>query len=320
MLDSADLVEERSIEGRYLDAETLRRFSQPNPWRWLAAVTGEWVIIGTTMWACNRWTYWWVWAVGIVVIGTRQHAMGIMAHEGVHYLIARKKFWNDLLANLLSSYALTYPVEGYRTNHLIHHRWLDTPIDPERASIDNYPADWIYPMPKRQFFRMLLRDVVGIYQLQTAKLYKYVWVLPDGMVPHIIRVGLFHCIFIILAIMTGHLWTYLLLWITPMFTIALLCFRLRTAAEHSGIRRSEKRYTRQAVDTMATTRTVMGCPIAQFLLAPYNMSYHIEHHLYPSVPVFRLRALHRHLMKNPVYAARARVTRSYRGLVGELTF
>ena len=317
-MSGSGLVEEKLIEGRYLDAETLRQFSQPHPWRWLAAVTCEWTIVGLTMWACNQWPYWWLWVAGIFIIGTRQHALGIMAHEGVHHLIARNKFWNDLLGNLFASYSLTYPVEGYRTNHLIHHRWLDTPIDPERASIDNYPADWIFPMPKRRFLLMLLGDIIGIRQLQTAKLYKYVWVLPEGMLIHVLKVGSFHVFLIALAVLTGHLWTYLLLWITPMFTIALLCFRLRTAAEHSGIRKLEQRYTRQQVDTLATTRTVAGCPITRFLLAPYNMSFHIEHHLYPSVPVFRLRALHKHLMKNPLYAARARVT-GYRGLFSELT-
>jgi len=314
----SNLIEERTVEGRYLDAATLRRFSQPNPWRWLAAVACEWTIVGLTMWACNRWPYWWLWIIGIFIIGTRQHALGIMAHEGVHHLIARNKFWNDLLGNLFASYSLTYPVEGYRTNHLIHHRWLDTPIDPERASIDNYPADWIFPMRKRRFVLMLLGDIIGIRQLQAAKLYKYVWVLPEGMWIHVLKVGLFQAFLITVSILTGHIWTYLLLWITPMFTIALLCFRLRTAAEHSGIRKMEERYTRQEVDTLATTRTVAGCPLTRFLLAPYNMSFHIEHHLYPSVPVFRLRALHQRLMKSPLYAARARVT-GYRRLFGELT-
>jgi len=55
----------------------------------------------------------------------------------------------------------------------------------------------------------------------------------------------------------------------------------------------------------------------RFLLAPYNMSFHIEHHLYPSVPVFRLRDLHDTLMRNPDYRMRARVTRSYRRLFNE---
>lgn len=317
---SDEPVEDQFFKGRILDAATLRRFSRPNPAVWLAAVFNEWMIIGVTMFVCNRWPYWWLWAAGILLIGTRQHALGIMAHEGVHHTLARRKFWNDLLANLFAAYPLTYPVEGYRTNHLKHHRWLDTPEDPERASVDHYPEDWIYPMPKRKFFKLVLRDMIGVYQLQTTKLYEYIWAIPEGKLRHIIKVVLFHVFFIALALMTGYLWTYVLLWLVPLFTVAILCFRLRTAAEHSALYRPEHRFTRQAVDTIATTRTTRGCPITQFFLAPYNMSYHIEHHLYPSVPVFRLRELHAHLMRNPEFAARARVTDSYRGLVDELTF
>jgi fatty acid desaturase len=319
MQSNVTVTEEQVGERHFLDAETLRRFAQPSPWLWLAAVTCEWTIVGLTMWACNRWSYWWLWIVGIFIVGTRQHALGIMAHEGTHYLVARKKFWNDLLSNWLAAYSLTYPVEGYRTNHLIHHRLLDTPHDPERASIDNFPQDWTYPLPKRRFFLMLLRDIVGVYQIQTAKLAKYIWVIPGGRLRHVFKVALFHGIVIAVALMTGYLWTYLLLWLVPLITVALLCFRLRTAAEHSALHRPEKRYVRREVDTMVTTRTTIGCPIMRFLLAPYHMSFHIEHHLYPSVPVFRLRALHKVLMKNPDYVMRARVTRSYRQLVNELT-
>lgn len=316
---NATAIEEPLSEGHFLDNQSLRKFSEPALRTWLLAVLLEWTIIGLTMFVCNRWPYWWLWVLGIVVIGTRQHALGIMAHEGVHYNIARSKFWNDLLANWLAAYSLTYPVEGYRTNHLTHHRYLDTAVDPERAGIDNYPKDWTYPMPKRRFFLMLARDVIGIYQFQTTKLYKYIWVIQGKKLPHILKIGFFHSVAITIALLTGHFWTYVLLWLVPLFTIALLCFRLRTAAEHSGLFRPEKRYNRIQVNTLATTRTTFGCPITGFLLAPYNMSYHVEHHLYPSVPVFRLKSLHKVLMRQPAYFVRARVTRSYRQLVRELT-
>jgi fatty acid desaturase len=318
-MSSAVKVDDLFIERNFLDSQTFRRFSQPGLWLWLRAVATEWAIIGLTMWICNRWPKWWLWVIGVFVIGTRQHALGIMAHEGVHYLVTRDKFWNDLLANWLAAYSLTYPVEGYRTNHLIHHRWLDTPEDPERAGIDHYPEDWTYPMPKRRFLLMLLRDVLGVYTWRTRKLYNYIWVIPTGKLPHILKVGFFHALVFTIAFMTGYIWTYLLLWLFPLFTIALLCFRLRTAAEHSAII-PQRRYTMTEVDTIRTTRTTFGCPITGFLLAPYNMSYHIEHHLYPSVPVFRLKALHRELMRKPEFARRARVTTSFRGLFRELTY
>ncbi len=316
---NAAVIEEPLSERRFLDNQSLREFSEPALAMWLLAVLLEWTIIGLTMLVCNLWPYWWLWLLGVVVIGTRQHALGIMSHEGVHYNISRSKFSNDLLANWLTAYSLTYPVEAFRTNHRIHHRYLDTAVDPERVAVDNHPKDWTYPMPKRRFFLMLARDAIGVYQLQTTTLYKYLWVLPGNKLPHILKIVFFHSVAIAIAVLTGHIWTYVLLWLVPLVTITLLCFRVRTAAEHCGLDRPEKRYKRVQVDTLATTRTTFGSLITQFLVAPYNVSYHLEHHLYPSVPVFRLKSLHQVLMKQPAYFRRARVTRSFRQLVRELT-
>ena len=49
------------------------------------------------------------------------------------------------------------------------------------------------------------------------------------------------------------------------------------------------------------------------------MAYHIEHHLYPSVPVFRLKRLHEQLLTIPDFAAKARVAHGYPALFRELT-
>jgi len=312
-------VDEQVIERQLLDPQTYRSFARPNVWRWLAAVSGEWLVIGLTLWACMRWPHWWLWLAGIFLIGTRQHALGIMAHEGVHFLISRTRFWNDLLGNYLAAYPLTYSVQGYRTNHLLHHRWLETARDPERATIDCFPEEWTYPMRARRFFWLLLRDMIGGSQRSSAKLISYIWRIPGGIRWQLLQVVGYHAVVATVAIATGHLWTYVVLWLVPLLTVAIMCFRVRTAAEHSAIGRSEDRYTRTSVDTVATTRTTIGGPLTQFLFGPHNMSYHIEHHLYPTVPVFRLRALHAHLMRNPDFASRARVAKGYGRLVGELT-
>jgi fatty acid desaturase len=319
MYTNADMIEEQFIERHLLDPETYRYFSKHNVWHWLAADIGEWSVIGLTMLACNTWPYWWLWIVGIFIIGTRQHALGIMAHEGVHFLIIGKKFWNDLLGNYLAAYALTYSVQGYRTNHLQHHRWLETPRDPERATLDFFPEEWTYPMPRGRFYWLLIRDMLGLNQKPASRLIRYVWEIPDGRLPHIIQIVIYHTVIITAAATTGYIWTYLLLWLLPLFTITLLCFRIRTASEHSAIGRAEDRYTRENVDTMATTRTTIGGLITGWLFAPHNMSYHVEHHLYPSVPVFRLKALHKTLLKIPGFAARVHVAKGYRHLFQQLT-
>jgi fatty acid desaturase len=310
---------EASIGRRWIDAATLRTYAGPNVWRWLAGVATEWLIIAGAMWICTLSSNPLLWIAAIFVIGTRQHALGIMAHEGVHYLVLRSKRWNDLLSNLLCAYPLTYSIEGYRTNHLEHHRWLETPRDPEQAAINSHPADWTFPMSRSRYALLLVRDMVGGSIRQMFELAGYIWTMPGGALRHKIYVALFHAAFIALALLTGHIWTYLLLWLVPLSTVAVMCFRIRTVAEHSAVHPAASRYRLQHPDTLATTRTTVYGPLAKFFFGPHNMAYHIEHHMFPSVPVFNLKGLHEHLMRNPDYSARAHVSASTGALIAELT-
>lgn len=309
----------KSAKRNLINAETLRQFSKRHLWRWLAAAALEWGIIAATMWACSALHYWWVWVAGIVVIGTRQHGLAVLAHDGTHYLVANSKRCNDLLTNYLTTYPLMMTVEGYRAEHLPHHWYLETPADPSRVTIDHNPKDWTFPMSKGHLIRMLLFDLTGISQKSSAALLKYLWQIPGGIKYHILRVVLYQVAFLTAFTVTGHLWMYILLWIVPLFTVAVTCYHIRSMAEHSGFGSQENRYKRDTVDSLVATRTTKVGALWQFLLIPYHISYHIEHHLYPSVPVFQLRALHKMLSHHPEYAANAHVTRGYRNLFRELT-
>jgi fatty acid desaturase len=314
-----EVVNENYVEKHLLDSETYLRFAKHNPARWLAAVAQEWLIIAAAVWACNHFGRWWLYPIAIFLIGTRQHALGIMAHESTHFAVADSRFWNDLLGNLFAAYPLTYAVQGYRTNHLRHHRWLETAKDPERTALDLYPDEWRYPMKRMKFYFLLITDAMLLKQVRAFDLVRYVWEIPTGAAPHVVAVLLFHTTAALIAWRTGYIWSYVLLWLVPLFSVAIMCFRIRTASEHSAIGAPEARYTRETPDTLATTRTTVGGPIGKFLFAPHNMAYHIEHHLYPAVPVFRLRKLHETLLRDPDFAARARVAYGYPALLRELT-
>jgi fatty acid desaturase len=308
------------LERRFLDQPSLRDFTRRRPLRWLAAAGLEWAIILALVWACVSTGFWPLWVASIFIIGTRQHALGILAHEAVHSLVSTNRAVNDLLGNLFAAYPLTYPVEGYRVAHLKHHRTLDTPADPERLTIDLYPDEWTFPMSRRRAVWLLVRDVFGIHQVAVKDLMRYIWQLPDGRwFPHLARVTAWHVLVITLAVATGHLLVYVLLWIVPLLTVAVMCFRIRTVAEHSGIYEGEVRFERESMDTVATTRTITGNRVMQFLFGPYNMCFHVEHHLYPNVPVFELRRLHAKLQENAEFAAESHLTPSYAALFGELT-
>jgi fatty acid desaturase len=93
---------------------------------------------------------------------------------------------------------------------------------------------------------------------------------------------------------------------------------LRTVAEHSGIG-SRPRFTSESVDVVSTTRTIVSNPIIRFLISPYAINYHTEHHLYPSVPYFHLAKVNKLLRANPKFALRSHETKGYRQVINELT-
>jgi len=301
-----------------IDDNKLRAFNSHNVWRWLVAVALEWLLIAATIALCLAWPLWWVWVLGVLLIGTRQHGLAVLSHEGAHHLVARSHFWNDILTNCLTTFWLLYPVQGYRTTHLRHHRYLETPDDPTRVSIDRYPSEWTFPMPPRRFISMFVRDLTLLSQRAELTLMKCLWDVPGKRAPYAAGIIALHAIVIAVAAWTGHIWAYVCLWLVPLCTVTVACYRLRSVAEHSVGPRSE-RYSRSVVDNLRTTRTTTASGLSQFLFNPYNISYHIEHHLFPTISAFRLRDLHAVLRENPVYANNAHVTHGHRELFRELT-
>jgi len=86
---------------------------------------------------------------------------------------------------------------------------------------------------------------------------------------------------------------------------------IRSVAEHFG---------ELAYDHLLTsTRTVKVNWLEQFFIAPHNVGYHLEHHLYPGVPFYHLPKLHELLMEDAEYSGKAHLTQGYlSGLLKEL--
>jgi len=77
---------------------------------------------------------------------------------------------------------------------------------------------------------------------------------------------------------------YLLLWLLPLATWYQLVSRLRDTAEHAMVS--------DAADPLRNTRTVTAGVLERIFLAPYWVSYHLEHHLFVFVPCWSLRRAH----------------------------
>lgn len=105
---------------------------------------------------------------------------------------------------------------------------------------------------------------------------------------------------------------YLLFWIVPFLTTFLIFQYIRSVAEHFGGLTYD--------NLLTSTRTVKASFIERFFIAPHNVGYHLEHHLYPGVPFYNLPKLHNLLMAQTDYKAKAHITKGYTwGLLEELS-
>ncbi|MGH1418646.1 MAG: fatty acid desaturase family protein [Hyphomicrobiaceae bacterium] len=95
---------------------------------------------------------------------------------------------------------------------------------------------------------------------------------------------------------------YGLLWILPLFTSFPLFMVLREWVQHGNADRG--RYT--------NTRTfLVKNPFIRFAIFPWGMDYHLSHHLFASVPHYKLKELHAFLMEDPKYAEKGLIVEGW---------
>ncbi len=98
---------------------------------------------------------------------------------------------------------------------------------------------------------------------------------------------LFHAGFLMIFAWSGFLLQYLVLWILPLVSVVQAILRLRAIAEHGA--------TVDFSSPLTAARTNLVPAWLGWLLFPHHVNYHIEHHLYASVPQYNLPELHREL-------------------------
>lgn len=94
---------------------------------------------------------------------------------------------------------------------------------------------------------------------------------------------------------------YLLLWVVPIFTSFSLFMILRQVVQHGNADRG----------WITNTRVFIIHEFFQFAVFPLGQDYHLPHHMFASVPHFRLKKLHETLMQCPEYAAEATEVHGY---------
>jgi fatty acid desaturase len=156
-----------------------------------------------------------------------------------------------------------------------------------------------------------MRDISGLGIIQQIATLIYVSRKPSGSKDPAysgntsgiwIRLSFYTALLAIVTLSGG--WKlFLMYWIFPLASWAKWFFYVRALSEHHALDRDR---------ALARTRTVVLPWWSQPLLAPHNINYHLEHHLFPNIPHYNLKRLHECLMQNKGFQEHAIIAQSYR--------
>jgi fatty acid desaturase len=304
-------------------AEDVKELSAVSSWRGGLAVVTQWSVVLAAA-ALAVWSgHWAAYLLAVIIIGSRQHAMAILMHDASHYRLLRNRLANDLVSDLFLAFPVGVSTSLYRKRHLDHHRYTNTDADPDWHEM-HQDEDWCWPKLRWESAKLFAGDLLGLNAAKTLKIISnwspwpklFVFNAPNGNLnlrERLCLVGIIASTATILFF-TGLWIPFLVLWILPSLTVLGAIFRIRSIAEH---------LVTENTCELNASRTVTPTLLERLLIAPCNVNYHLEHHLFPSIPFYNLPEIHRRLMVDEEFRAKAHLTTTYfgltKGVLAELT-
>lgn len=223
----------------------------------------------------------------LIIYGFSLAAMFAPVHECCHRTAFASNRLNDLVAwwaGVLSGYNSTF----YRRYHKWHHRY--TQIEGKDPELEE-PK----PSNKREYWAEIsgknwwIGKFKTYYQLATGKLDNMPYISEDARDQVIKSTRLQLAIYgiaIAVSVIFRQPW-FITMWLLPLI-VGQPILRLILLAEHTGCTNNN--------NPLTNTRTTLTWFPLRFLM--WNMPFHAEHHLYPSIPFHALPKAHQHLKEH----------------------
>ncbi len=109
--------------------------SQISIWRSAYAIFVQWLVISIMAYAAVHFDQWTLYVGALVVIATRQHALGVLMHEAAHYRLFSNRPLNDWISDFFLSYSVGLSTRLYRNHHASHHFYVNSVDDPDWQAI-----------------------------------------------------------------------------------------------------------------------------------------------------------------------------------------
>ncbi len=213
-----------------------------------------------------------------VVFGSRQHALELLFHEGIHRHISPDLRLNDILTNFLAGFWFLSTTKMFREYHFKHHELLGTDKDPELHFRKN---KFIWQFPKKRWdlaISILLSPVIQV-PIQFMRIRNSYRKLKQSKSDYRSFL-LFLAVNLSLSFLFPMYGLFLIFWYFSTFTILIVFARLRLLGEHYRPYLSETDVISYDFD----------CPLVERLLFfPYSTHFHGTHHEHPNLPFWDLR-------------------------------
>ena len=289
---------------RLLPAERLRALNRRTDRQGLTQCLRHGALIAVTAGLVHAAGGWWL-APALLIHGIALTALFAPLHEGSHRTVFQSRWPNRVIA-WVGGLVLLMPPTWFRHFHLSHHRHTqDRDLDPEL--LEPKPRtllQYLWVATGVPFWRNALLNLGRLACGRVAHM-AYVPARERATVVREARIFIALYAGLAVAAMAGPgVGPLLVYWLVPML-LGQPFLRLYLLAEHTGCAETSNGLT--------NTRTTLCSAPVRWLM--WNMPYHTEHHLYPSVPFHALPDLHRDVQEHlgvlaPGYPAAHRSIRS----------
>ncbi len=285
-----------------LPTEALKALNARSTLKGLLQLAAHLTILGISgyFWVTNLGHNWAVALPAVIVYGFGFAAMFAPMHECSHRTAFENNTLNDAvcwLAGVLSFYNGAF----YRRYHKWHHRYTqEFDKDPELG--DPLPQTvWEYLIAMSGltwwWSKLKTHTCVALGQLES---YPYISEEARGGVIRSVRLQLaVYGVAIAISILAHQPW-FIIYWLFPL-AVGQPMLRMILLSEHTGCSRDRNPFT--------NTRSTKTLFPVQLLM--WNMPFHAEHHLYPSIPFHQLPAAHQQLREHFTYKDQGYVEVNY---------
>jgi fatty acid desaturase len=230
---------------------------------WIAGIAAG--ILGLPLDSASGWT---LRLAGIAASAAALNAFYLLSHEGHHNLLFRRAMVNHL-ANVALCIPLLHSPTAYRVLHQLHHQYLGGPGDPDEYR--NYTGDprirWALQWVRLTIGTLVYMPLIPVVAWRRADAADRKRIALEYTLMSAIWIAVFA---------TFPIQVLLQVWLIPGVVVGYVS-AVRALAQHA---------LTESADPLLASRSVQSNRLVSFLLL--NENYHLEHHLFPEVPSYRL--------------------------------